>query len=512
MEIDGLTRTIGLIGNPVEHTLSPVIHNNISEKMGISSVYVPFRVENEGLLQAVRGAYELNILGLNVTVPHKNAVMECLVDIDEAARNIGAVNTLVRDENNHGYKGYNTDYMGLERQIKEDGLELTGKTVVILGAGGAAKAVTYMCVKNGAAKIYILNRTVDKARQIALDIGRLSKANQKAENNGQVSKAGQKAENNGQVSKAWQKTENIGHVSQAELSVISCVSDSNSYCEIIPLSLSEYSTINENELIAFQATSIGLFPKNDEVVIDDPDFYKKITVGVDLIYNPATTRFMKLVKENGGRAYNALKMLLYQGVIAFELWHDIKVPDEVIEEIYVELKRRVYRKDNIVLIGFMGSGKSTVGKALADKLSMDFIDTDEYIVNETGMSIAEIFEKKGEAEFRRIETKTLSKLRDSLNNTVLATGGGVPLRRENALLLKEIGKVFYLTAANRTIYDRVKDDTKRPLLKCDDPYAKICAMMKERGSLYEKACDKNIDTNSNDLEEVLEAITQELER
>ena len=134
MKINGKTRLIGLIGNPVEHTLSPVIHNGVSKAMGINSVYVPFKVETEGLAKAVKGAYELNVLGMNVTVPHKNQVMESLLEIDEAAKQIGAVNTLVRVEG--GYKGYNTDMMGLSRQIREDDISLNGETVVILGAGG----------------------------------------------------------------------------------------------------------------------------------------------------------------------------------------------------------------------------------------------------------------------------------------------------------------------------------------------------------------------------------------
>lgn len=488
MIINGLTRTIGLIGNPVEHTLSPVIHNTISEKMGINSIYAPFHVGDDGLANAVKGAYELNILGLNVTVPHKNAVKECLVDIDDAARDIGAVNTLVRDESKHGYKGYNTDYMGLERQIREDGIELFGSTIAILGAGGAAKAVTYMCIKNGASKIYILNRTVDKAKQIAEDMYDLLNKN--------ISFCGLLDV------VAKEKDNSI---------LIDLIKDRISEKEyIIPVSINDQSVITEDDLIVFQATSIGLSPNVDQVVIEDKEFYKKIAVGVDLIYNPATTKFMKLVNECGGKAYNALKMLLYQGVAAYELWHDVRIPVEIIEEVYVELKRQVYRKDNIVLIGFMGSGKTTFGKALAKELNMDFIDTDEYIVEKSGMSIADIFEEKGEAEFRKIETDTLIELRDNLKNTVLATGGGMPLRTENAFLLKEIGRVLYLTASNQEIYDRVKGDTKRPLLKCDDPYAKICNMMKERRPLYEKACDIMIDTNSNDLEEVLGSIQKNL--
>lgn len=451
MEINGHTRLIGLIGNPVEHTLSPVIHNGISEAMGIESVYVPFKVDTEGLKDAICGAYELNALGMNVTVPHKNAVMDYIVEVDDAAKAIGAVNTLVRVEEQHGYKGYNTDMLGLRRQIIEDGICLQDATVAILGAGGAAKAVVYMCLLEGAKKIYLLNRTVEKALQIAEGMN------------------------------AAFREEN----------------------KVVAMAMSQYSDIAETDMIVFQATSIGLAPKVEDVVIEDKKFYQKIKVGVDLIYNPANTRFMQLVTEAGGKAYNALKMLLYQAVIAYELWHDIIVPQDIIEDVYVELKRKVYTKDNIVLIGYMGSGKTTFGKACARKLGMDFLDADEYIVKTAGKSIPEIFAEDGEDAFRALETEVLMHWRDSLTNTVLATGGGMPLRKENARLLKEIGKVGYLTATTKEIYERVKGDTNRPLLQCDNPYEKICDMMKQRKPLYEQAADAVIDTNSNDLDEIV---------
>lgn len=453
MEINGHTRLIGLIGNPVEHTLSPVIHNGISRIMDINSVYVPFKVEENGIGDAIRGAYELNVLGMNVTVPHKNAVMEHLVEIDTAAKAIGAVNTLVRDENKCGYKGYNTDMLGLHRQIQEDGIVLENETVVILGAGGAAKAVVYMCLLEGAKKIYLLNRTIEKAKQIA---------------------------------------------------------DSMDADKVIPMALSDYNKIMEQEVIVFQATSIGLAPNVADVVLDDSSFYQKVKVGVDLIYNPANTRFMQLVTEAGGKAYNALKMLLYQAVIAYELWHNITVPDEVIEDVYVELKRKVYKKDNIVLIGYMGSGKTTFGKAFAKKEGMEFLDADEYIVEKAGKSIPEIFEEDGEEAFRNLETEILMEFRDQLSNTVLATGGGMPLRKENARLLKEIGRVGYLTATPQETYERVKGDTNRPLLQGERPYETICEMMKKRKPLYQNVADVMIDTNSNDLDEIIMDMKKQL--
>ncbi len=474
MEINGHTRLIGLIGNPVEHTLSPVIHNGISKVTGVQSVYVPFKVEADGLAAAVHGAYELNILGMNVTVPHKNAVMEHVVDLDEAAEAIGAVNTLVRVDDKRGYKGYNTDMMGLRRQIQEDGISLKDENVVILGAGGAAKAVVYMCLLEGAKKIYLLNRTVEKAQQIAQSMNDVT---------------------------TFKEDKLVNKIMEERKQVK--VSSGHPIDRVIALPMSDYAQIAEDNLIVFQATSIGLAPHVEDVVLDDMEFYKKVKVGVDLIYNPTNTRFMQLVTQAGGKAYNALKMLLYQAVIAYELWHDRKVPQEIIDDVHIELKRKVYPKDNIVLIGFMGSGKTTFGKACAKKLGMEFLDADEYIVNKAGKSIPQIFAEDGEEAFRQLETEVLMNWRDNLSNTVLATGGGMPLRKENARLLKEIGRVEYLTATTKEIYDRVKGDTNRPLLQCDNPYEKICQLMKQRKCLYENAADAVIDTNSNDLDAIV---------
>ena len=125
MALDGYTRTCGLIGNPVEHTLSPLIHNYLAQKTGQNLAYVPFLVENGRLEDAVKGAFALNLLGLNVTVPYKSDVIPFLEEVDDLAGRIGAVNTLVRTEN--GYKGYNTDMPGLYRAMQSDKVKISGE-------------------------------------------------------------------------------------------------------------------------------------------------------------------------------------------------------------------------------------------------------------------------------------------------------------------------------------------------------------------------------------------------
>ena len=282
MKIDGKTYTCGLIGNPVEHTMSPAIHNTLAEKMNLNMVYVPFLVQQD-LAAGVKGAYALNIQGLNVTVPYKSDVLEHIVAIDELAKSIGAVNTLVKTEG--GYKGYNTDMTGLYRAMISYGIKIEGEEIILLGAGGAARAVAYMCVYYKAKKVYLLNRTIEKAKSIAEEIKQST-------------------------------GEDI----------------------IIPMKLEDYKQLGDEKMLCIQATSVGLSPKDDEVIISDGEFYKKIHTGYDLIYRPINTKFMQLVKEHGGQAYHGLKMLLYQGIEAFEMWNQVKVEDSLSDYVYEVMK------------------------------------------------------------------------------------------------------------------------------------------------------------------------------
>lgn len=284
--IDGLTRTCGIIGNPVKHTISPIIHNALAKRCGHNLVYVPFPVAEGNLEDAVKGAYALNILGMNVTVPYKSEVIKYLTNVDDLAAGIGAVNTLVRTEG--GYKGYNTDMRGLWRAMSGEGISLEGEEVILIGAGGAARAVAYLCAKQGAAMVYMLNRTLEKAKLIAEEIN---------------ASFGREV--------------------------------------IVPMLLSDYTTLPDKKFLAIQATSVGLEPHNDEVVIGDRAFYKKIHTGYDLIYKPFNTRFMKLVREAGGEAYNGLKMLIYQGIDAYELWNDVKLNAEDVEFVYNRIKAQM---------------------------------------------------------------------------------------------------------------------------------------------------------------------------
>lgn len=161
---------------------------------------------------------------------------------------------------------------------------------------------------------------------------------------------------------------------------------------------------------------------------------------------------------------------------------------------------------NIVLIGYMGSGKSTAAKELHIKTGMEVIDTDAAIVKEQGRSINEIFQTDGETTFRELETELLRGLSEGSSEYILSTGGGMPVREENRTILKTLGTVFFLKAETDTILERVKEDTQRPLLQGVDQRTKISAMLKERTPMYELAADHVIETDGKTIEEVVSEI------
>ncbi len=472
---------IGIFGNPIKHTLSPIIHDTISRELGIDERYIPFHI-TEDLDEAVNMAFDEGILGLNITVPYKQEVMSHLVDIDEAARVIGAVNTLVRCEN--GYKGYNTDMPGLAKALSSENIELAGSKVIMLGAGGAARAVAYMCLVYGVKKVYIVNRTFDNAKIIADDMNQ-----------------------------------------------IACdrLSD-DSICEpsstiFTPISASKYASIPKEDYIFIQCTSVGLHDEDELPLVSDEAFFDMAVAGVDLIYNPAKTTFLKLMDKLGKRNINGLKMLLYQGIMAYELWNEVTINEDLCDRVYMELYKAVYgvvensdsteaicktdsieKKNNIVLIGYMGAGKSAVGENLARRLRWDFIDTDQYIVELENMTINEIFATKGEEYFRDLETQIIKAFTSKLSNTIISTGGGLPMREENRKILRMLGTVYYLKATPETTYKRVSGNNDRPLLAGDNMYEKICSMLEKRVPKYEACCHNVIETDVYLVDEVVDSI------
>lgn len=283
--ISGKSRVCGVMGYPVEHSMSPVMHNFYAEKTGTDLVYIPLKVRPDQVEEAVKGAWALNFTGVNVTVPHKQQVMKCLAEIDEDALAIGAVNTLVRKED--GFKGYNTDGSGLLRAMKGAGIEIKGRSCVLIGAGGAARAAAWVLAKEEAEIVYLLNRSLDRAKTLSEFIN---------------TRFGRRI--------------------------------------MVPMVLSQYKNLPEGPFLAVQTTSVGMHPKTEEAPIEDRAFYEKIETAVDIIYTPLETKFMNYVREAGGTAIGGLDMLIYQGIIAYELWN----PEAVFTKELVEESRRLIQE------------------------------------------------------------------------------------------------------------------------------------------------------------------------
>lgn len=283
--INGKTKLYGLIANPVEHTKSPLIHNGISDLLGINSVYLPFLVK-DSLEEAINGAKALNIQGLNVTIPYKQDVIKYLDEIDQEAKEIGAVNTIIIK--NDKLIGYNTDARGLARDCKRQGVSFDNKNVCILGAGGAANAVAILCAKSNVNKLYIVNRTMSKAETLRDMIRMYYKS-----------------------------------------------------LDITCLSYDDIYKIDDID-ICVQTTSLGMSPYIDRSPIDNNEFFEKLEVVVDIVYNPRQTKFLKDAAKHGVMIINGLGMLYYQAVEAYEIWNDIVISDQDIEIGYLALQDNVY--------------------------------------------------------------------------------------------------------------------------------------------------------------------------
>lgn len=281
----------GIIGNPIGHSLSPLLHSILSEGMGVDMVYVPLYVR-ENLKLAIEGAYALGLEGMNITIPYKQEVIPYLVEVEKNAQRIGAVNTLKRTQD--GYIGYNTDIWGLKKALEKSGISLKNRHIIILGAGGAAKSVYMLAILEEAASITIINRSKKNIKRLIQDI-------------------------------PFSKNMQLQGYTLEEL-------------DILGLPYDNY--------IAFQSTSIGMYPNNADCIINEREFYKKCEVGIDLIYRPAQTKFMKYFKEEGKLSINGLDMLLYQGVLSWEIWNmGYQVKESVIEEARKQLKKALKSDD-----------------------------------------------------------------------------------------------------------------------------------------------------------------------
>ena len=283
--ISGNTKICGVIGDPIEHTMSPAMHNAAFREKGIDFLYVPFRVRKEELEKAIEGMRALNIKGLNVTIPHKVAVIPFLDELDPVAEKIDAVNTIVNEDG--VLKGYNTDATGFLQALLENGIEPEGKNVLVLGAGGASRAISLILADRGA-HLTILNRLqeLDWAEELADRISQIF---------GRETKA--MVLNRENLIKTLEKTD-----------------------------------------ILVNATSVGMTPDIHQTPVDSDLLKPELTV-FDIVYNPIKTRLLREAESAGSRTISGVEMLVWQGALAFEKWTGLKAPVDLMRQETIGLLR-----------------------------------------------------------------------------------------------------------------------------------------------------------------------------
>lgn len=264
----GLPLLLGVMGDPIIHSKSPAMHGVALAACGIDGKYVPLHVKANQLEEAIKGIRALGFRGVNVTVPHKVEVMKYLDHLDDGARYIGAVNTIVNDEGR--LIGYNTDGIGYIRSLQEEVVpDLSGKSVLVLGSGGAARGIIYALLQQKPRSVVVANRTEQKAKELATDLSHL------------------------------------GNIAGCSMDRV------KEYIQGID--------------VVINTTSVGMFPNIEEMPID-PDLIPNGIIVSDLIYNPLKTELLRHAELKGCQIHNGLGMFLYQGAYAFEYWTGCSAP------------------------------------------------------------------------------------------------------------------------------------------------------------------------------------------
>ncbi|MBQ8202794.1 MAG: shikimate dehydrogenase [Clostridia bacterium] len=390
----------GCIGERLIHSFSAQIHPKLFDYK-----YELKEIAEEDLDAFMKAK---DFKAINVTIPYKQAVIPYLDYIDDTAKKIGAVNTIVNKDGK--LHGYNTDFSGLKALIKKAGIEIKDKKVLILGSGGTSKTAREVAENLGAKSIFRLSRG---------------------------------------------KSED-------------CITYDEAYEK------------HTDAQIIINTTPKGMFPEIKGTAIDIDKFPCLLGV-IDAVYNPLRSELVLKAREKGIKAEGGLYMLISQAAFAAEKFVGSKVSEEKINRIFKDMLKD---KENIVLIGMPSSGKTTVGKLLAQRLGREFIDTDSEIVNVVGRSIPEIFSFMGEKTFRDIESNAIGVIAGR-QGTVIATGGGAILRKENVENLRKNGRLYFI---DRPL-DKLITTSDRPL---SSNRVDLQRRYNERYSIYKSSCDFSV--------------------
>lgn len=401
-----LSLEYGLIGNPLSHSYSEMIHNYIGRyKYDIIELAAD---ELDGFMR--RNDWK----GVNVTIPYKQAVIPYCANLSDTAKRVGSVNTIFRCENNKLY-GDNTDYMGFKYMCDFAGISLSNKNVTILGSGGTSLTAQAFAHDNGADSITVVSRS--------------------------------------------------GEYNYSNLYLL------------------------KNTDVIINTTPIGMYPNCGVSAVDIADFPQCSAV-IDVIYNPLKTKLLLDAERRGIKCANGLTMLVAQAIYSAELFTGESFDITIIKTVHDKLKQDI---GNIILIGMPGCGKTTIGKAVAETLGREFVDTDKWIERHRKQSASEIITLYGEQTFRELEHAAVKEL-SKQNRLVISTGGGTILREDNCDMLRQNGFIIWLQRPVNLL-----EITERPLsFELDETYRK-------REPLYRKCSDIIVD-NSHLIDDTVKRI------
>nr|WP_319489138.1 shikimate kinase [uncultured Caproiciproducens sp.] len=423
-----------VIGHPIAHTMSPFIHNRLFALSGKTAGYRVWDISPSELPGRMKALHTL--CGFNITIPHKQSIIPLLDELDEKSVFFNSVNTV---KNTGGrLTGFTTDGAGFCKALEAAGIGLSGRTVV-LGAGGAGRVMAFeAALSGGVVTVAVRPHGMEAAEKLCANIR--------------------------------------AKIKEARAD----------FCLLDEID-------GKIDLLA-NATPVGMFPSTTACPVSEK-IIKKAACVFDAVYNPNETLMIKTARKNGVRAIGGMSMLVWQAAAAHEIWYGAKFrPDDIqtlCNDAVTEMKNKF---GNIVLCGYMGSGKTSVGSLLAKITGRTFVDMDHYIEKREGMTIAEIFSARGEEAFRIMEREAAKEL--SLQyGLIIATGGGALLNPENTAALKENGVVVLLDASLDVIRDRLSGDVSRPLLDGPDRKEKMQRLYSERVGVYRAAADFKVDAD-----------------
>lgn len=439
--------TFALFGHPIAHTMSPELHSKLFRASGKDCEYLAVDVPPEDLEEAMRIASQ-TCGGLNLTIPHKKAVFQYLDAVDETAKNLGSVNTVFFHDGTS--VGYNTDILGFSGSLEFDGISVENKTAVVCGYGGVARVICYH-LANAGAHVLITGRNLTKAKALRNDI--------------------------------------------------------RSYLPQASINIMPATQLPRATAIVVNGTPLGMYPNEHASPLE------KLPIGTkyvfDTIYNPPETALMKLAPRSV-KTRNGLLMLVLQAAYAQTIWFGTQFDSADLTRILRLLsgdmaKKRlhdVYGKQNIVLCGFMGSGKTTIGRKLARALQYKFVDMDDYLEKREGKKISDIFAEVGESGFRDIETDCAREISDR-TGCVIALGGGAVLRQTNVALYKKNGLLIHLNTPFYRIVQNLSRDTSRPLLQ-GDKEKQTRLLFNKRKKIYLNCADRSV--TGTRISEIMDAV------